>query len=230
VAGVESFTPSRNHVTTPVQYPQTPPAAGDHSPVWLNCGVYPEPVPDEQAVHSLEHGAVWVTYNPDLPAPVVASAWCRQLRLDTWRPPAPRAILSNGTCADSSDRGGGLRPAGRALTSSRAPAYSHRGTRSPSSTTPSSATPPRCPTCTPSQRGIAELEPGVQETFMFNDVRDVDLWRIVTVWTSREALNAVRASGQTPRGVLFFRAAGAEPTLSVSTVHAHARAHASGGN
>jgi len=65
---------------------------------------------------------------------------------------------------------------------------------------------------------------------MFNDVRDVDLWRIVTVWTSREALNAVRASGQTPRGVLFFRAAGAEPTLSVSTVHAHARAHASGGN
>lgn len=41
---------------------------GDHSPVWLNCGVYDRPVPNERAVRDLEHGAVWVTYRPSLPA------------------------------------------------------------------------------------------------------------------------------------------------------------------
>jgi hypothetical protein len=95
------------HVDGPVQYAQTPPVGGDHAPVWQNCGFYREPVANESAVHSLEHGAVWVTYSPDLPAPqvdilrdlaadqsyvlvspypglptpVVASAWGVQLRL-----------------------------------------------------------------------------------------------------------------------------------------------------
>jgi hypothetical protein len=56
---------SRNHVTTNVSYPMHPPVGGDHNPVWLNCNgdVYTEPVRDENAVHSLEHGAVWVTYS-----------------------------------------------------------------------------------------------------------------------------------------------------------------------
>ncbi|MDG6107290.1 DUF3105 domain-containing protein [Dactylosporangium aurantiacum] len=97
----------RYHTTDPVRYDRNPPAGGPHAPVWLNCGVYPAPVPAEQAVHSMEHGAVWVTYRPDLPAdqvaalrltgrrpytilspypglpaPVVASSWGRQLRLD----------------------------------------------------------------------------------------------------------------------------------------------------
>ncbi|MEU3501265.1 DUF3105 domain-containing protein [Streptomyces hundungensis] len=55
---------TRNHVTTPVRYPMTPPVGGDHAAVWMNCGgvVYQKPVPDVNAVHSLEHGAVWVTY------------------------------------------------------------------------------------------------------------------------------------------------------------------------
>ncbi|MCX5382800.1 DUF3105 domain-containing protein [Streptomyces sp. NBC_00083] len=55
---------TRNHVTTKVSYPMKPPVGGDHDPVWLNCGgdVYQQPVPDMNAVHSLEHGAVWVTY------------------------------------------------------------------------------------------------------------------------------------------------------------------------
>ena len=83
------------------------PGASAHSPRWQNCGFYDEPVPNENAVHSLEHGAVWVTYRPhlpqdqlvrlrelaseqtyvlvspysDLPSPVVASAWGKQLRL-----------------------------------------------------------------------------------------------------------------------------------------------------
>ena len=60
------------HVTGTVSYDRTPPAGGAHSAVWLNCGVYPDPVPDENAVHSLEHGAVWITYRPDLATDEVA--------------------------------------------------------------------------------------------------------------------------------------------------------------
>lgn len=104
--GVKTYKVSPNHVTTPVTYAQTPPAGGEHAPVWLNCNTYTRPVPNENAVHSLEHGAVWITYRPGLakdqvaklrgmlgqpyeilspypglPAPVVASAWGKQLRL-----------------------------------------------------------------------------------------------------------------------------------------------------
>lgn len=55
---------SRTHVTTSVKYPMHPPVGGNHNPVWLNCNgnVYTSPVKDENAVHALEHGAVWVTY------------------------------------------------------------------------------------------------------------------------------------------------------------------------
>ncbi len=54
------------HVASSISYDRTPPAGGSHSQAWLNCGVYGQPVPDENAVHSLEHGAVWITYRPDL--------------------------------------------------------------------------------------------------------------------------------------------------------------------
>lgn len=97
--------PSRNHVTEDVAYPETPPAGGDHDPAWQNCGVYSEPVREENAVHAMEHGSVWITYRPDLDkddideltskaqgethvlvspredleSPVVLSAWGKQL-------------------------------------------------------------------------------------------------------------------------------------------------------
>lgn len=96
------------HVQSAVDYTMTPPAGGPHNPSWLNCGIYEQEVPAEYAVHSLEHGAVWVTYDPELvsggdldalrrampstyiilspfsglPAPVVASAWGSQVALD----------------------------------------------------------------------------------------------------------------------------------------------------
>ncbi|HWU10049.1 MAG TPA: DUF3105 domain-containing protein [Streptomyces sp.] len=56
---------TRKHVTTDVTYPMKPPVGGDHNPAWLNCDgvVYEKAVPDVNAVHALEHGAVWVTYN-----------------------------------------------------------------------------------------------------------------------------------------------------------------------
>ncbi|GAA1424683.1 DUF3105 domain-containing protein [Streptomyces thermospinosisporus] len=56
---------ARNHVTKPVSYPVTPPVGGDHHPVWMNCNgdVYTKEINNTNAVHSMEHGAVWVTYN-----------------------------------------------------------------------------------------------------------------------------------------------------------------------
>ncbi|MFJ7334629.1 DUF3105 domain-containing protein [Streptomyces sp. NPDC101110] len=58
---------ARNHVTKAVKYASEPPVGGDHNPVWMNCNgdVYTEPLKNTNAVHSLEHGAVWVTYNAD---------------------------------------------------------------------------------------------------------------------------------------------------------------------
>lgn len=129
------------HTNTPVTYAETPPVGGEHHAAWLNCGVYDEPVPSEHAVHSLEHGAVWVTYlpdlpedqvatlreripstymilspMPDLPAPVVASAWNHQLQLtgaddprlasfissyrESPNAPEPGALCTNGTDTD----------------------------------------------------------------------------------------------------------------------------------
>ena len=57
--------PKSRHSTKHVTYDHTPPAGGFHFPAWLRCGVYTEPVPNEFAVHSEEHGAVWLTYLPD---------------------------------------------------------------------------------------------------------------------------------------------------------------------
>lgn len=85
-----------------------PPVGGVHSPRWQTCGIYDQPVEDKNAVHSMEHGAVWITYQPDLPAeevetlrglvhdqsylllspypglqsPVVLNAWGVQLEVD----------------------------------------------------------------------------------------------------------------------------------------------------
>ena len=42
----------------------TPPSGGNHNPVPESCQVYTAAIANEHAVHSLEHGAVWVTYNP----------------------------------------------------------------------------------------------------------------------------------------------------------------------
>ncbi|MFF0242333.1 DUF3105 domain-containing protein [Rhodococcus pyridinivorans] len=51
-----------------VAYDQSPPFGGPHDSVWATCTgtVYEQPVRNENMVHSLEHGAVWVAYNPDL--------------------------------------------------------------------------------------------------------------------------------------------------------------------
>lgn len=68
-AGTQVFPEKvHTHTTGSVHYNRNPPAGGPHSPVWLNCGIYAAPVPNTNAVHSMEHGAVWITYRPTLPS------------------------------------------------------------------------------------------------------------------------------------------------------------------
>ncbi|MBE1535805.1 DUF3105 domain-containing protein [Actinomadura algeriensis] len=61
---------SNGHTQASVDYAADPPMGGDHDPVWQNCDgiVYGDALRNENAVHSLEHGAVWITYRPDLAA------------------------------------------------------------------------------------------------------------------------------------------------------------------
>ncbi|HVQ19285.1 MAG TPA: DUF3105 domain-containing protein [Actinomycetes bacterium] len=108
IAGLKTYDyKGGEHTTNDVHYTQTPPVGGEHDPQWQTCAFYDQPIRNENAVHSLEHGAVWVTYDPNLskadiatlkskvtgdyllvspypglPAPVVASAWNNQVQLD----------------------------------------------------------------------------------------------------------------------------------------------------
>lgn len=102
---IEDYT--LQHVDGEVLYEQIPPVGGPHNSVWQSCGYYQEPIYNWHGVHSLEHGAVWITYDPDLPesdvnklkdlanqsyilvspypgidAPVIASVWGKQLKFD----------------------------------------------------------------------------------------------------------------------------------------------------
>lgn len=113
---------SYEHTPGSVDYPQTPPVGGDHDAVWWECGVYDEPIRDENAVHALEHGTVWITHRddlddeerarladqlpgngilspyPDQEAPVEVTVWGRQLELTG--PDDPRLELFIGEYGD----------------------------------------------------------------------------------------------------------------------------------
>lgn len=109
------------HVDGEVDYPTSPGYGGDHNPAWMNCGVYRQEVVEEMAVHSLEHGAVWLTFHPDKvdaagidvlaafaenathvlvspysaqESPVVATAWGAQSTFDTVDDPGIAEFVS----------------------------------------------------------------------------------------------------------------------------------------
>jgi len=89
IKGLTTFRNTAGHVQGPVTYDQTPPVGGPHDAIWLNCGIYTKPVPNENAVHDLEHGAVWVTYNPSLPAESVTKLRARMPSTYTVLSPYP---------------------------------------------------------------------------------------------------------------------------------------------
>lgn len=110
------------HTTDPVTYAETPPAGGPHDPVWQDCGVYTQQLRNENVVHALEHGTVWITYRPGtsaadvqtlqtalgsvkdkktilspypgLPTPAVVTVWNAQLDLKSASDPRLAAFLS----------------------------------------------------------------------------------------------------------------------------------------
>jgi Protein of unknown function (DUF3105) len=67
--GIEVYPATTNRtVRGPIDYERTPPTNGIHDPLWQNCGFYEKPIKDRHAVHSLDHGVVWITFLPGLPA------------------------------------------------------------------------------------------------------------------------------------------------------------------
>ncbi len=114
IPGIESFdyAAGQEHVSTPVEYEQSPPVGGPHDGEWADCTgtVYDVDVRHENAVHSLEHGAVWIAYDPErvsgedverlaglvdgisgrllspyagLDAPISLQSWNHQLKVDS---------------------------------------------------------------------------------------------------------------------------------------------------
>lgn len=107
--GVKSYTyAGGQHDDAFNAWTEVPPVGGTHNNSWQKCGYYAAPVLPGMGVHVLEHGGVWITYSRDLPqdqvdklkqlaedqdeilvspydglpAPIVASAWNRQLTID----------------------------------------------------------------------------------------------------------------------------------------------------
>lgn len=70
--GIKVYPATANTTTEePIEYARRPPTNGKHDPLWQNCGSYEKPIKDRHAVHSLDHGVVWITHQPDLPQPQV---------------------------------------------------------------------------------------------------------------------------------------------------------------
>ena len=121
------------HTLGDLDYAVCAPSGGDHAPppYWLTCGVYEGAVPDELAVHSLEHGAVWVALGPastdadraaavaladgakvfvsdvaDLPSAVELVAWGFRLRLASADDPRAAAFVDELVDADTAPEPG----------------------------------------------------------------------------------------------------------------------------
>jgi hypothetical protein len=69
----KAYTEQRSHVWGQQKYDlavANPPVAGNHNQNWQRClgDVYTAPIATEHALHAMEHGSVWITYQPNLPA------------------------------------------------------------------------------------------------------------------------------------------------------------------
>lgn len=120
--GVEIISPpivDRQHVAGEIDYGVPVPAGGNHNDIWQNCGFYDGEIREENALHSLEHGAVWITYRrdigqdaidslrglvrnrlqvlvsevPTMDVPLMATAWNVQLELDSYDDTAVRRFI-----------------------------------------------------------------------------------------------------------------------------------------
>jgi hypothetical protein len=72
------------------------------------------------------------------------------------------------------------------------------------------------------KKGVRELPPQIIKTYLVQSSERSNVWRIVTIWRSKEDLAKIQKQG-TPKGVLIFRSANAEPALSVYTIKAESK-------
>jgi len=137
VQGVKTYSyPSGQHQPGLITYKETPAVGGAHNPAWQNCGVYAAPLYPSYVVHSLEHGAVSITYRPGIsaaqlnglgalartrtytllspfeaqPAPIILSAWGAQLSVDDASDPRVKAFLDRYEQANSAPEPGAPAP------------------------------------------------------------------------------------------------------------------------
>jgi hypothetical protein len=109
--GVKSYTYAQGqHDDTFNAWTENPPVGGIHNNTWQQCGYYAAPIVTGMGVHSMEHGAVWITYSRDLPqdeidklkaiaegqdfilvspydglpTPIVVTSWNHQMQLQTY--------------------------------------------------------------------------------------------------------------------------------------------------
>lgn len=119
IEGVKTFSYlSGTHAQGLLTYKEAPAVGGPHKPGWQNCAVYTAPLYQMYVVHSLEHGAVSITYRPGLPdaqlntltdlarghtytllspyqqtSPIILTAWGAQLSVDAASDPRVLAFV-----------------------------------------------------------------------------------------------------------------------------------------
>lgn len=130
--GVVTYPATTNNIVEgAIEYDRDPPTNGDHDALWQNCGFYSEPIENRHAVHSMDHGVVWISFDPDLPqqdiqalrpygqepyvivspypglrAPVVVTAWRNQLDLDGVDDPRLRQFVDQFRVSETSPLSG----------------------------------------------------------------------------------------------------------------------------
>ena len=130
--GVVTYPATTNNIVEgAIEYDRDPPTNGDHDALWQNCGFYSEPIENRHAVHSMDHGVVWISYSPDLSpeeietlrpygqepyvivspypglrAPVVVTAWRNQLDLDGVDDPRLRQFVDQFRVSETSPLSG----------------------------------------------------------------------------------------------------------------------------